>query len=42
MVTEILKYDNVKTLLCQDWRKRVDTEQNPENCIYGRRFTSGK
>jgi len=31
MVTEILKYDNVKTRRCQDWRKSLGTEQNPED-----------
>jgi hypothetical protein len=31
MVTEIPKYENVKTRLCKDRRKGLGTEQNPED-----------
>jgi hypothetical protein len=31
MVIKIPKYGNVKTRLCQDWRKGLGTDQNPED-----------
>ena len=33
MVTEIPKYDNVKTWQCKEWRKVLGTEQNPEDSL---------
>jgi hypothetical protein len=36
MATEIPKYDNVKTRLCQERREILGTEQNPEFYFYFR------